>query len=410
MFATIMTKKILFTLILTFSFLLSFAQSKNENDYIKENTYYFEVNKSNIEGKGADVLKQSIKGSQFFILGEEHFSAKVSEFTNAIIPILSKDNYRYFIAEIGPNSAGKISDIIKADKSLFEFNSSVNDLVGEVPVPFFDGKEDETFLKNALDKGFEIWGIDQEYLTSQIFLIDKIYNLSNNKTELYTSYKQTKDYLIKETKKGIENNKYKLFTELSNSATVNQFFENTEKTNIKIQNIISDLKDSWEVYRLREVKDYYSSLHKRLDIMHSNFINYYSKAVQTDTLPKAIIKIGGKHASKGRSHDDIFDIGNFIMELANFNRKKSTSALIFPSAYLNEDGSIENNIDKADEVFFRPLINEAKGRWILIDLKKIEEYSWKNKIEYKSLRDYMHRFEYLILTPPSKPTTLNFRN
>jgi hypothetical protein len=404
-----MTKKITFTLISTFSFLLSFAQLKTEIDYVKEQTYYFDINKSNIEGKGAYILKKSIEESQFFILGEEHFSAKVSEFTNAIIPILSERNYKYFVAEIGPNSAAKIADILKANESLFEFNSKVNDLVGEVPIPFFDGKEDETFLKNAVDKGFEIWGIDQEYLTSQIFLIDEIYNLSNNKSELYTSYKLTKDYLIRETKKGIENNEYKLFTELSNSPKVKQFFENTESTNITIQEIICDLKDSWEVYRLREIKDYYSSLHKRLDIMQSNFTDYYSKAIKTDTLPKAIIKIGGKHASKGRSHDNIFDIGNFIMELANFNRKKSTSALIFPSAYLNDDGSIESNIDTEDEVFMRPLINEAKGKWILIDLKKIEKYSWKNKIEYKSLKDYMYRFDYLILTPASKLTTLNYK-
>jgi|TARA_B110000259_G_scaffold49784_1_gene58411 hypothetical protein len=405
-----MTKKITFTLISTFSFLLSFAQLNTEIDYVKENTYYFEINKSNIVGEGADILRKSIEESQFFVLGEEHFSAKVSEFTNAIIPILSKENFKYFVAEIGPNSASKISNIIKENKSLYKFNSEINNLVGEVPVPFFDGIEDETFLKNAINRGFEIWGIDQEYLASQIFLIDEIYNLSENKSKLYTSYKKTKDYLITETKKGRENNKYKLFTELSNSSMVNNFFENTESTNRKVQKIISDLKDSWEVYRLREINDIYSSYHKRVNMLKSNFIDYYSQAIKTDTLPKAIIKIGGVHAAKGRSLHNIFDVGNFIMELANFNRQKSTSVLIFPSAYINENDSIESNIDKEDEIFIKPLLNEAEGRWILIDLKKIEEYSWKNKIEYKSLKDYMHRFDYLILTPPSKATALNFKN
>ncbi len=194
--ATIMTKKITFTLISAFSILLSFAQSKTELNYIKGNTYYFEIEESNVVGKGADILNESIGKSQFFILGEEHFSAKVSEFTNAIIPILAKENYKYFVAEIGPNSANIISNVIKENKSLYEFNSQTNDLVGEVPVPFFDGKEDEVFLKNALNRGFELWGIDQEYLTSQIFLIDEIYNLSENKSKLYTSYKKTKEYPI----------------------------------------------------------------------------------------------------------------------------------------------------------------------------------------------------------------------
>ena len=402
--------KKIFILMSTFSTLFCFGQTESRIDYVKQNTYYFEINKSYIEGEGVTILKNSIKESQFFILGEEHFSAKVSEFTNAIIPILAKENYKYFVAEIGPNSANTISNIIKENKTLYEFNSQTNDLVGEVPVPFFDGKEDEVFLKNALNRGFQLWGIDQEYLTSQIFLVDEIYNLSENKSKLYTSYKKTKDYLITVTKKGRENNKYKLFTELSNSSIVKQFFENTESTNSKVQKIISDLKDSWEIYRLREIKDIYSSYHKRVNMLKSNFIDYYLQAKKKDSLPKAIVKIGGVHASKGRSLHNIFDIGNFIMELANFNRQKSTSILIFPSAHLNDNDSTVNNIDKEDEIFIRPLLNEARGRWTLVDLKKINEFSWKNKIEYISLKDYAHRFDYLILTPPSKSTTLNFKN
>ena len=81
--------------------------------------------------------------------------------------------------------------------------------------------------------------------------------------------------------------------------------------------------------------------------------------------------------------------------------KKATTSLIFPSSYLNDDGSIEDNIDKENENFIRPLLDEAKGKWILIDLKSIEKYSWKNKIEYETLKDYMYRFDVLILTPIS---------
>jgi hypothetical protein len=124
-----MTKKTIFTLISIFSFLISFAQLETDIGYIKENTYYFEINKSKIKGKGAEVLKKSIKESQFFILGEEHFSAKVSEFTNAIIPILIEVNYKYFVAEIGPHSATKITNLIETEKSLYNFNTKINGLV-----------------------------------------------------------------------------------------------------------------------------------------------------------------------------------------------------------------------------------------------------------------------------------------
>jgi len=400
-------------LYVTFSLLVltqfALSQEKTDTDYIKRNTYYFEVNESKIEGQGADILQKRIAASQFFILGEQHYSAKISEFTNAIIPVLANQNYKYFIAEIGPTSATKITNLISQEGSLYGFNTQINNLVGEIPVPFFDGKEDETFLKSAINNGFEIWGIDQEYFVAQVFLIDEIYNLSSNKAALQSAYESVKEYLIKETKKGVKEERYKLFTELLNSPLVKSFFEATDTTNSSVQKIISDLIDSWEVYRLREVKDYYSSLHKRLDIMQSNFTTYYNKALAHDPLPKAIIKIGGKHASQGRSLDNIFDVGNFAMEIANFNRKKSTTVLMIPSAYLNEDGSADNNIDQEDEAFLRPLVDSANGRWTLIDLKKIEEFSWKNKIEFESLKDYMYRFDYLIITPPSKSQVPNYK-
>lgn len=388
-----------------FSFQWSFAQA--DDDYVKANTYYFEVSDSDINGEGADILKQSIEASQFFILGEEHFSAKISQFTNAIIPSLAAANYKYFAAEIGPNSATKITNVMAEKGSLYDFNTEIYRLIGDIPVPFFDGKEDEVFLKNALNSGLAIWGIDQEFLTAQVFLIDEIFELSKNKTEIRSSYKKVKTYLIETSQ--YENNDPNLFTKFTNSTLINQFFESTDPDNADVQKIIADLRESWEVYRLREVKDYYTSLHKRLEIMQNNFIDYYTEALKIDALPKAIIKIGGVHASKGRSVDNIYDIGNFVMELANYNRQQSTSALIYPIAYLNDDGSIDNNINEKDAAYIQPLIDESDGQWILIDLKKIAQYSWKNKIEYASLKEYMYRFDYLILTPPSKSTIFNYK-
>ena len=44
--------KKIFPLISIWSTLSCFAQTESRIDYVKENTYYFEINESNIEGKG----------------------------------------------------------------------------------------------------------------------------------------------------------------------------------------------------------------------------------------------------------------------------------------------------------------------------------------------------------------------
>lgn len=403
-------KKLIYLITIVTLFSVNFyAQEQTDKSLVKENTYYFEIVNGKPFGVGFDILQNQIENSQFLILGEEHYSSKVSEFTNAIVPMLAKNDFNYFAAEIGPNSANEISELIKEKKSLFSFNTEVNNIVGEVPIPFFDGKEDEVFLKSFLKNDFEIWGLDQEYLTSQVFLIDRIHKLSNKSKELENSYLTAKAFVISETKKGRQDQKYKVFTTLLNSPEINYYFEKLGNDNSEINKIISDLKKSWEVYKLREDNDLYASIHKRLTIMQENFINYYNTALLTDSLPKVFLKIGGVHASKGKSHHNIYDIGNFMMELANYNKRKSVHILIFPSAYLNNNGTISKNIDKEDEDFFNPIIDFDSNKWTLIDLKSIEKSSWKHKIENKSLKDYIYRFDYMILTPASKQTELNYK-
>jgi hypothetical protein len=220
------------------------VETQTDEDLVKKNSHYFEIVNDKASGSGFDILKNEIESSQFLFLGEEHFSARVSEFTNAIVTTLVENNFNYFAAEIGFNSAKKITDLIKQNKSLYNFNSEVYNLVGEVPVPFFDGKEDETFLKSFIENGFEIWGLDQEYLTSQVFLIDELYNLSNNQKQLNSYYKSANHFAVTETKKSRKDRKYKVFTSLLNSTEISQYFNKLDTTIPEIQKIISDLKKS----------------------------------------------------------------------------------------------------------------------------------------------------------------------
>ncbi|MEM8508680.1 MAG: hypothetical protein AAF717_12660 [Bacteroidota bacterium] len=385
------------------------SQEKKDSDVIKENTFYFEINENIPDGEGFDILRKELENAQFVILGEEHFSAKVSEFTNAIIPTLAKNSFTYFAAEIGPNSADEIVKQITENTSLYDFNTEVNRLVDEVPVPFFDGVEDEVFLKSLMKNGFEIWGIDQEYLTAQAFLIDRLYQLSNAPEALKRFYMAAKAFAISETKKGRQDRKYKAFNTLLDSPEINRYFDQLDKDDKQINKIISDLKKSWEVYAFREDNDLYASIHKRLQIMQENFIAYYRTALRTDTLPKVFLKIGGVHASKGKSHDNIYDIGNFMMELANYNKSKSVHILIFPAAYSNKDGSISSNMEKEDEQFFKTIIDLDSDKWTLIDLKRIEKSTWEHDMQRKPLMEYIYRFDYMILTPASKQTELNYK-
>ena len=78
----------------------------------------------------------------------------------------------------------------------FDFNTQTYALTGEVPIPFFDGKDDEMFLETALKNNFQIVGIDQEYQCAQFFLFDEILTLSKNKKSMLPAYKNAYNFMF----------------------------------------------------------------------------------------------------------------------------------------------------------------------------------------------------------------------
>ncbi len=393
-----MTKNIF---ILLFSILSTsiFAQGKLKSSDISEFAYTFEINNDSIIGQGGKILENNILESQFFMLGEEHFSPQISEFTNAILPKLKQSNFKYFAVEVGPNSTEKMINLIKEEKSLFDFNTNFYSSYKDIPFPFFDGVKDELFLKTAINENFEIWGIDQEFLSSQLFLIDEIYNQSNQKSSLKPHFDSAKQFVVQEFKKYKENKNYPMFTNLLASEILKSFFEkcNTDKQ----QKIITDLTTSWKIYALNEEKKYRENNFTRMQYMKRNFGENYKVAEKKDSLPKVFIKMGSMHLVRGKNWLGIYDLGNMIKELAYFNGTPSTSINCFARYYKNNDGTIYDFLEDEEGKAYQPILELAKkDKWVLIETKPILEIVRRDKIKLnKDLEILLTGFDFVLFSP-----------
>ena len=130
-----------FSLLLILLSSLVYSQKELVSIDIDKFCYKFKIENEKIVGNGYEILNNKISESQFILLGEQHFASEISLFTNSLILLLSKNNFKYFVAEIGPNSSKKLVSEIQKKGQLFDFNTKYNDLTGEIPIPFFDGKE-----------------------------------------------------------------------------------------------------------------------------------------------------------------------------------------------------------------------------------------------------------------------------
>lgn len=402
-----MTKNILILLLLALSTTL-FAQEKLKSADISKFAYEFEINNSSIVGKGVEILENKISESQFLLLGEQHYSPEISELTNALLPRLKTTNFKYFAVEVGPNSSEKMVGLIKEQATLFNFNTNFYSKYKDIPIPFFDGKKDEQFLKTAINENFEIWGIDQEFLSSQLFLIDEIYNLTDNKHSLKPYYSNAKKFLEDEFKKENTLENYPTFTNLLASKTLTSFFEKCDTE--KQQKIITDIIASWKIYALNEEKKYEENNHTRMRYMKREFGKNYKIAEKRDSLPKVFVKMGSMHLATGKNWLGNYDLGNMIKEIAYFNGTQSTSINCFARYYKNEDGTIYDYLDDKEGKVYQPILELAKkDKWVLIETKPILEVVKKKKIKLNNdLKILLSGFDFVLFSPTKTEVKPNY--
>lgn len=130
---------IFFTVLSVKSF--SQTQELKPSDLMKY-AYVFEIRGARALGAGADTLRKRIAESQFFMLGEEHSSAQISEMTDALLPYFSTNGYKNFGLEIGPVTSEILKREIKENHSLRSFNKAFYDKHKDIPVPFFESEKD----------------------------------------------------------------------------------------------------------------------------------------------------------------------------------------------------------------------------------------------------------------------------
>lgn len=371
---------------------------------IKPLSYSFKIENNKVIGPGADTLKRIIERSQFFMLGEEHRSPQISKLTNILLPYFANAGYENFALEVGPFTAGIIEKEIRKNNSLYGFNHSFYLENNDIPIPFFDGKEDDQFIKTAIKNKFKLWGLDQEYLTAPLFLLDEIFKKSAHNDLANDAYVKAKTYLKKELddlNNDKKNNYYDMFIG-DNSFT--EYIKYADK--LAQQNIIAALKTSMHIYKISHSK---LSNELRSSYMKRNFSLYYN-SVHSKILPKVLIKMGSMHLGWGKSWLDIYDLGNMVNELAMFNNTRSTSINCFSRFITNEDGTISDYMEDEDGKNYALILELAtKDEWVLVDSKKIMEAAKKKRTKLNTdLMFLLSRYEYILLAPLKTKVLLNY--
>ena len=386
--------------IISILFIVISTESFGQTNEIKSSditsfTYPFNIENNKLIGLGADTLKNVIRESQLFMLGEEHFSPQISELTNVLLPYFSSNGYKNFALEVGPFTAKIIQREIKFKKSLYQFNSSFYAKYKDVPIPFFDGTKDDEFIKTALKNNFKLWGLDQEYITAPLFLLDEINRNAKDSISTKELYNNAKEYLTQQLRSFNSEKENQYFEMFDNDNDFTKYIK--QCNNPKQKEIIEALSISMDIYKQQN----WNGNQVRMEYMKRNFSNNYKIAQKKDSFPKVLIKMGSMHLGWGKSWLGIYDLGNMINELANYNDTKSVSINCFSRYIEEENGTISDYMSDQEGKKLSLILELAtKDSWTLVDNKKIIELTRNRKIKLNNdLNFLLSRYDYILFAP-----------
>jgi len=366
-------------------------QSANEitRADLEKHTYYFDVEKDAIIGDGAKFLASEFAKSQFVIIGEYHGSLRISEFTKAVIPRLHESGFRTLALEVGPISVQLLRELWTpyntTSKKLRDFNTKYlarGERSTFTPIPFFGNVEDAEFLAAASYRKWKLIGLDQEFAFGYLPLIDRMFsNLDRRRqrdlSELHKTVREqiNKLYASDLAKDRDRSNGNDMYSRIQKSAEINRFLDEAAKQSSKNRPIAEAIRRTTELYRLNVVRRYYDNNRGRVGYMKENLGRGFNETGFDPKKDKMLLKMGSVHTGRGFSPLSLFEIGNTLSEIAEFNGSSSLHISFGTRFYMDGGQEIDALQDKAGFLYrFGSLTQMAeRDRWTVIDLRPLRE-------------------------------------
>lgn len=368
---------------------------------IEKAVHYFNINNGSLQGDGADVLKQYIATSKFFVLGEYHYSTEISKLTESMVPLMDQSGYKVAVFEVGPHSAEKLRELStvpdETESRLKEFNAKnyvkLTPTIEMLPIPFFNTVYDAAFLEGFAKAEMDIWGIDQEFFSSVLFLGEEMVKSKSNDSN-YQDFEKAWNIAKEVIKKEFDNfqGPEKFLKTIMKHPDIEKFKNMFNSDDYYAQSVFQQLEKSWDIYLNSR-----TSHGDRVDLIRSNFLTNYESYDKKHKDARYFIKIGAWHAGKTNTSVGLSDVGALTQEIAKIENTKSTTVAVEKAFY--------NGKDYRDT--FPAFRNFAKkDQWTIIELKKLREGLMANKFQIMAHPDYQELKENIMgydlaLIPPS---------
>jgi hypothetical protein len=343
---------------------------------ITENKYTFTIEDGEIKGNGLDFLTNEAAHSQFFMVGELHGNKETPAFISALLAPLKQHGYNYLALEIGPYSNQRIAGLMEKGgiNEIGRFYSEYG-FKEQVPVPFFNMLGEAEMLEKAYKSGFRSWGVDQEFVFSAPFFFEDIHNriLPQKHKSEQASYTENFESAAKRIKELLWSEDRSRYQEIFSDPDISSFLMKSIGHDSGVDKRILALQETWRIYQDNALRRSYRNNNTRIELIKRYFTEQYKEAQKEEKYPKVLVKMGSMHTVYGYTSIGIYDIGNYLRELAIYNGSKSFNIALAGRYYVRDTGERIDRLEfvpEYEELF--KYEEEGDHNWTILDLRPLK--------------------------------------
>lgn len=287
---------------------------------LKPFAYLIDEQEGEYSGPGYDWILSKAVDKQFLVFGEVHGVEDVPTLIEQLYEKLHAEGYRHLVLEIDATTTQQLTEL------------SLENFIGRYPhnIAFdYDGELQLMNRAQSMNPNEQvIWGMDQMITAIHAFQI----------LERVAKGQQTKRICrglhIKAALKGGKYISQEHFEDLDQ---LEKLFE--KEGNQEGLDIVKQIRTSMEIYvsyfaATRGEISYEFSSAKREEYMKEWFDDFVLKAGEGQSLPRAIVKMGGAHTAYGIGPNNVLTLGDHLDKLA---RNAGSAVLSLGIAYAPDE-------------------------------------------------------------------------
>jgi hypothetical protein len=376
---------------------------------LREVRYDLRLEDGRFVGGAAPVLESAIADAQYVLIGEDHITREIPQFTTAVCDVMGPQGLEAMAIEVGPQAAEFVSALFGSPDRLARTGALLHQYPNSVA--FMDVRQENDLAAHCANAAhtphFHFWGLDQEFVGSAGWLLDQILATHPGPaaTAAITRLKSEEQQDTARAKQTGDPSKLFLMaapdSELAETAAVLQ-----REGGVAANAIFRELIESHEIY-LKNMQGSPESNNQRANLLKVNFRLDMEKAASAEGQHKILVKFGDWHLYKGINPLHQRDLGNYIAEMANGQGSSSLHICVLGSkgthrlfAGYDQPTRLEKFVmdEDPDYLWLRPAVdNQVLNGWTLYDLRKLR-FTKLGPLD-ASMERMIYGYDLLIIVP-----------